>query len=74
MVVMNHDNPIKLIVHEPAPGSFYWVLVQTRPDGSAAKELKSSEAAADCYEAALAAGTRTLDAVIRRRAEQAHPA
>ena len=74
MRVMTHHDPIKLIVDEPAPGSFYWVLVQTGPDGTAAKELKSSEAGADSYEAALAAGTRALDAMLRHRDEQARPA
>ena len=64
---MKQDKPIKLIVDEPAPGSFYWVLVQTAPDGSAPKEIKSSEAAADTYEGALAGGTRALDALIRQR-------
>ena len=71
MVVMTH-NPIKLIVDEPQPGSFFWVLVQTALDGSAPKEIKSSEGPVDSYEGALASGTRALDAMIRKRETAAH--
>ena len=74
MVRMNQHKPLKLIVDEPSPGSFFWVLVQTGPDGAEKQELKSSHEPADTYEAALAAGTRALNAMVRRRDAQAHPA
>lgn len=61
------DTSIKLIVDEPAPGSFFWVLVETSQGGDARRELKSAEDGADSYEAALASGTRALDALLRRR-------
>ena len=70
MLAMTTHKPIKLIVHEPTAGSFFWVLVQTAPDDGADKELKSAEDAADSYEAALAAGTRALDAELHPREAQ----
>ncbi len=69
-----HHKPVKLIIDEPAPGSFYWVLVQTGSDGTGGAELKSSEASAESYEAALASGTRALEAVLRDGDSQAKPA
>ena len=43
MVVMTH-NPIKLIVDEPQPGSFFWVLVQTALDGRIRKRETAAHA------------------------------
>jgi hypothetical protein len=74
MVCMNHPKPLKLIVKEPSPGSFFWVLVHTGADGADKQEIKSSHEPADTYEAALAAGTRALNAMIRQRDAQAHTA
>ena len=61
-------NPIKLTIDEPAPGSFVWTLLETDTDGAPRKVLKSAEYGADTYEAALAAGTRVMDAELRRSA------
>jgi hypothetical protein len=61
-------NPIKLTIDEPAPGSFVWTLLETDPDGAPRKVLKAAEYGADTYEAALAAGTRVMDAELRRGA------
>jgi hypothetical protein len=59
-------NPIKLTIDEPAPGSFVWTLLETDTEGAPQKVLKSAEYGADTYEAALAAGTRVMDAELRR--------
>ena len=59
-------NPIKLTIDEPAPGSFVWTLLETDTEGAPRKVLKSAEYGADTYEAALAAGTRVMDAELRR--------
>jgi hypothetical protein len=63
-------NPIKLVIDEPAPGSFVWTLLETDPGGQPHKVIKSAEYGADTYEAALAAGTRAMDAEIRHGAPQ----
>ena len=58
MVRMTHT---KLIVREPAPGSFFWALMESDERGSVLKrELESADMESDSYEAALAAGTRAL--------------
>ena len=44
------------------PGSFVWSVVQTDEHGRRVKLLRRAEDAVDSYEAALAAGTRTLNA------------
>jgi hypothetical protein len=59
-------NPIKLVIDEPAPGSFLWTLLETDACGAPRKVLRSAEYGADTYEAALAAGTRMMDAEIRK--------
>ncbi len=51
---------LRLIVDEPAPGSYFWALVESDDRGEAPHEVQSAEAPADSYEAALAAGTRAL--------------
>jgi len=61
-------NPIKLTIDEPAPGSFVWTLLETDTEGAPQKVLKTAEYGADTYEAALAAGTRVMDAQLRRSA------
>lgn len=58
-------NPIKLVIDEQAPGSFVWTLLETDTSGDPRKVLKAAEYGADSYEAALAAGTRVMDAEIR---------
>ncbi|WP_431275652.1 hypothetical protein ACQ858_04780 [Variovorax ureilyticus] len=60
------NNPIKLVVDEPAPGSFIWTLLETDAGGAPRKVLRAAEFGADTYEAALAAGTRMMDAEIRK--------
>jgi hypothetical protein len=59
-------NPIKLVIDEPTPGSFLWTLLETDTSGAPRKVLKSAEYGAETYEAALAAGTRVMDAEIRQ--------
>jgi len=59
-------NPIKLVIDEPAPGSYIWTLLETDAGGAPRKVLRSAEYGADTYEAALAAGTRMMDAEIRK--------
>jgi hypothetical protein len=58
--------PIKLIIDEPAPGSFIWTLLETDTSGAPRRVVKSAEYGSDTYEAALAAGTRVMDAEIRK--------
>ena len=64
---MKHP-PIKLTIDEAAPGSFVWTLLQTDDSGAPQKVLKAAEYEADTYEAALAAGTRAMDAELRKSA------
>ena len=64
---MKHP-PIKLTIDEPAPGAFVWTLLQTDDSGSPQKVMKAAEDGYDSYEAALAAGTRAMDAELRRGA------
>jgi hypothetical protein len=59
-------NPIKLVIDEPAPGSFLWTLLETDACGVPRKVVRAAEYGADTYEAALAAGTRMMDAEIRK--------
>ncbi|VWX55676.1 conserved hypothetical protein [Burkholderiales bacterium 8X] len=59
-------NPIKLTIDEPVPGSFIWTLLETDPDGAPRKVLRSAEDGYESYEAALASGTRMMDAELRR--------
>ncbi|VTU15537.1 MULTISPECIES: hypothetical protein [unclassified Variovorax] len=59
-------NPIKLTIDEQVPGSFVWTLLETDTSGTPRKVLKTAEYGSDTYEAALAAGTRVMDAEIRR--------
>ena len=59
-------NPIKLVIDEPAPGSYIWTLLETDATGAPHKVLRAAEYGADTYEAALAAGTRIMDAEIRK--------
>jgi hypothetical protein len=59
-------NPIKLVIDEPAPGSFLWTLLECDAGGVPHKVVRAAEYGADTYEAALAAGTRMMDAEIRK--------
>lgn len=59
-------NPIKLVIDEPAPGSYLWTLLETNANGAPRKVIRSAESGADTYEAALAAGTHAMDAEIRK--------
>lgn len=67
---MNHE-PLQLSVEEPQPGVFLWVLMQTDARGAPVRVARRAEEGCDSYEAALAAGTRALDAQLHRPA-QAH--
>ncbi|WP_077003290.1 hypothetical protein [Variovorax sp. KK3] len=60
--------PIKLTIDESAPGAFVWTLLQTDDSGAPQKVVKAAEDVYDSYEAALAAGTRAMDAELRRSA------
>jgi hypothetical protein len=59
-------NPIKLVIDEPVPGSFIWTLLETDAGGVPRKVVRAAEYGSDTYEAALAAGTRMMDAEIRK--------
>jgi len=59
-------NPIKLVIDERAPGAFIWTLLECDAGGAPNKVLRAAEYGSDTYEAALAAGTRMMDAEIRK--------
>lgn len=63
-------NPIKLVVDERAPGSYLWTLLECDAGGAPKKVVRAAEYAADTYEAALATGTRMMDAEIRKNAAE----
>jgi len=67
---MKHE-PLQLQVKESEPGSFVWTLVQTDATGAPLKVVRSAEAGADSYEAALASGTRALNAQLHAGAPAA---
>lgn len=58
---MKHQ-PLQLLVQEPLPGSFVWMLMETDADGRPVRVARRAEDACASYEAALAAGTRVLSA------------
>lgn len=62
---MKHE-PLQLRVEEPSPGAFLWTVIETDSDGKPVKVLRSAEDASESYEAALAAGTRALNARLQR--------
>ncbi|GAA4329816.1 hypothetical protein GCM10023165_02910 [Variovorax defluvii] len=64
---MKHP-PLKLTIDEAAPGAFVWTLLQTDDGGAPKKVMKAAEDNYDSYEAALAAGTRAMDAELRKSA------
>ncbi|MDA7416979.1 hypothetical protein PGB34_11435 [Xenophilus arseniciresistens] len=55
-------------MEEPQPGVFLWVLMQTDARGAPVRVARRAEEGCDSYEAALAAGTRALDAQLHRPA------
>jgi|GEM_PF-1768201 len=61
---------LRLIVDEPMPGSFFWALVESDEGATSEKEVQAAEAAADSYEAALAAGTRALQRRVHHQDSQ----
>lgn len=63
-------NPIKLVIDEPVPGSFIWTLLECDAGGVPRKVMRAAEYGADTYEAALATGTRMMDAEIRKNLEK----
>lgn len=67
---MTHE-PLQLSVEEPQPGDFLWVLMETDAQGRPVRIARRAEATCASYEAALAAGTRALNAHLHR-AEAAH--
>ncbi|RYF84303.1 MAG: hypothetical protein EOO29_00070 [Comamonadaceae bacterium] len=67
---MKHE-PLQLSVEERQPGDFLWVLMQTDARGRPERITRRAEAPYASYEAALAAGTRALNAQLHR-AEPAH--
>lgn len=56
---------LKLIVEELQPGAFVWKLQQTDGNGQPTRTVREGESPADSYEAALASGTRALQAALR---------
>lgn len=71
---MTHPR-LQLQVQEPVPGSFVWALMETDAHGKAVKTARRSEDSFDSYEAALAVGTRALQAQLQAQAQaQAQPA
>lgn len=68
MVAMNTHQPLQLVVEEPEPGTFVWTLMETDAGGQPVKVVRRAEEPAGTYEAALAAGTRALDAQLHPRA------
>lgn len=67
-------NPIKLVIDEPAPGSFIWTLLECDAGGAPRRVVRAAEYGADTYEAALATGTRMMDAEIRKNMAPARAA
>lgn len=67
---INAMTNVKLIVHEPAPGSFYWALVESDLNGKPTLEVQSAEAESASYEAALDGGTRALRRLLARESDQ----
>ena len=65
---MKHE-PLQLTVQEPQPGAFVWVLMETDAEGRPVRVARRSEDASASYEAALAAGTRALNAQLHRGAQ-----
>lgn len=70
---MKHE-PLQLQVEESEPGSFVWMLVQTDGGGAPVRVARRAESGADSYEAALASGTRALNAQLHAGEERATPA
>lgn len=68
---MSHQ-PLQLMVQEPQPGAFLWVLMETDAEGSPAKVASRAEDTTSSYEAALAAGTRALNAELHRGTQPHH--
>lgn len=58
---MTHPS-LQLLVKEPVPGSFVWALMEIDGHGKAVKTARRSDDRFDSYEAALAVGTRALNA------------
>ncbi|MDI3384200.1 hypothetical protein ACFPPF_00560 [Xenophilus aerolatus] len=58
---MTHPS-VRLQVQEASPGAFLWTLMETDADGTPTQVARRSEDAFESYEAALAAGTRALNA------------
>lgn len=61
------NNPIKLAVSEPAPGSYVWTLLETDIEGASPVVLRKAEDAVETYEVALASEQRALAAALRVR-------
>lgn len=64
---MKHE-PLQLSVEEPQPGVFLWVLMHTDASGAPVHVARRAEDSCDSYEAALAAGTRALNAELHKAA------
>lgn len=62
---MTHQ-PLQLLVQEPDPGAFLWTLMETDAGGQPVKVARRAEDTFESYEAALAAGTRALNAQLHR--------
>jgi len=67
---MTHQ-PLQLLVQEPRPGAFLWALMETDAGGKPVKVSRRAEDTFESYEAALAAGTRALDAQLHPRDQAA---
>ncbi len=58
---MTHPT-LKLVIEEPAPGTYVWALMETDARGKTVKVARRADDACDSYETALAVGTRRLNA------------
>lgn len=68
MAAMTHPS-MRLQVQEASPGAFLWTLMETDADGTPTQVARRSEDAFESYEAALAAGTRALNAQLHPHTE-----
>ncbi|MBT2325223.1 hypothetical protein J7E62_23105 [Variovorax paradoxus] len=62
--MVDHLRSIAVTVEEPAPGAFYWLLLERRADGQAWDELKRSQTDFESYRRAVAEGLLALQGMI----------
>jgi len=62
---------IKLNIDEPAPGQYFWRVVESDARGQQQQILRCADECANSYELALASGQLALKAAMRQGAERA---